>query len=197
MSEYSRDEIEEAFRHYYVTGPIDEHWADWANLFTDDAVYRDHFWGTFRGPEEIIQFIEGTMSSAPQVYTPLLWYVIDSGKAIYKVINRCDNPEPGGPPIDFESLQVVTYGGNGKWSAEEDWWIMAESKAWGQAYANAAATHDPDHASKLTRLDWGNWVDWARPAPGHSAKPSWLGRSDVKTVRSLRDMTAGVRNTLR
>jgi hypothetical protein len=193
VTEYSRDEIEEAFRHYYITGPVNEQWVDWANLFTDDAVYHDHFWGTFVGPPEIVQWIEGTMSSMPAVYTILDWYVIDNGKAIYKVINRADNPDPGGAPFDFPSLQVVTYGGDGKWSAEEDWWIMAESKAWGKAYAEAVAAHDPDHAAKLTRLDWGHAPDWARPAPGAHAAPSWLGRADVKTVRSLRDMTAGVR----
>jgi len=197
MGQFSRDEIDEAFRHYYLTGPVNEQWVDWANLFTDDALYHDHFWGIFRGPEEIVQFIEGTMASAPQVYTLLMWYAIDDGKAIYKVINRCDNPEPGGRPFDFESLQVVTYAGNGRWSAEEDWWIMAESKAWGKAYADAAAAHDPNHASKMTRLDWSESLEWARPAPGSHPKPSWLGRADVKVVRSLRDMTAGVRTSAR
>ncbi|MCU1346167.1 MAG: hypothetical protein JWL70_2433 [Acidimicrobiia bacterium] len=194
MSEYSRDEVEEAFRRYYMTGPVNEQWIDWAHLFTDDAVYRDHFWGTFRGPAEIVQFIEGTLASAPQVYTVLDWYVIDGGRAIYRAINRADNPQPGGPPIDFPSMQIVTYGGNGKWSAEEDWWIMAESKAWGQAYAAAAAAHDPEHASKMTRLDWGTSVDWARPAAGSHPEPSWLGRTDVTVVRSLRDMPVGVRS---
>ena len=30
--------------------------------------------------------------------------------------------------------------------------------------------------------DRGPWVDWARPAEGHVAKPSWLGRRYRATV---------------
>jgi hypothetical protein len=46
----------------------------------------------------------------------------------------------------------------------------------------------------MTRQDWGPWVDWARPAPGAHPEPSWVGRTDVVPVRSLADLTVGVRN---
>jgi hypothetical protein len=194
MNEFSRDEVEEAFRHYYMTGPVHEDWNAWSKLFTDDAVYWDHYWGKFHGPREIEMFLDGTMSYAPGVYTPMLWYNIDGSRVVWKGVNRADNPEPGGPILEFESLQILTYAGDGKWSREEDWWIWYEMQRFAREYGAACAKHDPDRPQKMTRDDWGDWVDWARPEPGHVAKPSWLGRTDIKPLRSTRDMTFGERN---
>ena len=61
-------------------------------------------------------------------------------------------------------------------------------------YQAASLAHDPDHKDKKTRLDWGEWVDWARPTAGHVATPSWIGRADVPRVTNLRDMDFGERN---
>jgi SnoaL-like domain len=193
MSAHTRAEVEEAFRHYFLTGPVGENWIAWSQLFTADAPYFDHFYGTFTGPEEIQKFLESTMSFAPHVYSPLVWYNIDGDQIVYKVVNRADNPEPGGPPIEFPSLQVIRYAGDGKWASEEDWWILREMKQFNEAYEAASRAHDPDHRHKMSRLDWGPWVDWARPPAGAEAAPSWLGRDDVPRVTSLRDMTFGER----
>jgi hypothetical protein len=193
MSGHPRAEVEEAFRHYFLTGPVGEDWIAWSQLFSDDAPYLDHFYGTFTGPEEIQRFLESTMSFAPHVYSPLVWYNIDGDQIVYKVVNRADNPEPGGPPIEFPSLQVIRYAGDGNWASEEDWWILREMKLFNEAYEAASREHDPDHRHKLSRLDWGPWVDWARPPEGAEPAPSWLGRDDVPRVTSLRDMTFGVR----
>ena len=64
MAKFERAEIEEAFRNYYFTGIVGEDWVAWSQLFTDDATYKDHYWGTFHGPKEIEMFLEGTMSLA-------------------------------------------------------------------------------------------------------------------------------------
>src|ERR1700728_2090052 len=160
---HSRDEVETAFRYYYLTGPVGEDWLAWSQLFTDDATYFDHFYGKFNGPLEIQQFLESTMSFAPHVYSVLVWYNIDGDQIVYKVMNRADNPDPGQPPIEFPSLQIIQYAGDGKWASEEDWWIVREMKDFNQRYKAACEAHDPDHPNKLSRLDWGSWVDWARP----------------------------------
>jgi len=194
MAKFERAEVEEAFRHYFLTGPVREDWIAWSQLFTDDAPYLDHFYGTFTGPFEIQQFLESTMSYAPHVYSALVWYNIDGDQIVYKVVNRADNPQPGGPPIEFPSLQIIHYAGDGKWSSEEDWWIMREMKAFNESYIAASEQHDPDHRDKMSRLDWGTWVDWARPPSGFHTSPSWLGRDDVPKVTSIRDLTFGRRN---
>ncbi|MDN5920264.1 MAG: nuclear transport factor 2 family protein [Pseudonocardia sp.] len=187
-----RDEVEEAFRHYFRTGPVNEDWKAWSQLFTEDATYNDHFWGTFHGPSEIQRFLEGTMSFAAHVYSPLLWHVIDGGRIVYKVLNRADNPVAGRPPLEFPSLQVITYAGGGRWSSEDDWWTIAEMKLFNQAY-QAARTEAGDAATDpLSRADWGE-IEWARPEAGHTATPSWLGQ-DVPPIGSMREMTFGVRH---
>ncbi|MCW2514431.1 MAG: hypothetical protein JWR11_3473 [Mycobacterium sp.] len=187
-------EVEREFRRYFMTGPVLEDWQGWAHLFTDDATYFDHFYGTFTGPDEITKFLEGTMGAAPQVYSPLLWYVIDGTRVAYKVVNRADNPEPGGPPIDFPSYQFIEYAGGGKWRSEEDVWIPAEMKQFAKRYAKAADAHPQTLEDKLRREDWGSWVDWARPEPGHQATPSWLGRDGFTPFAGIQDIDFGVRS---
>jgi ketosteroid isomerase-like protein len=193
MSEFERAEVEAAFRHYFLTGPVGEDWTAWSQLFTDDAIYFDHFYGRFRGSAEIQRFLESTMGFAPHVYSPLVWYNIDGSQIVYKVVNRADNPEPGGEPFEFPSLQVIQYAGDGKWSSEEDWWIMKDMKRFNEGYQEASRRHDPDHSQKMSRLDWGDWVDWARPEPGHVPAPSWLGRDDIVFFTNIREMDFGER----
>jgi hypothetical protein len=36
MTQAGREEIEAAFRHYFLTGPVLEDWVAWSQLFTDD-----------------------------------------------------------------------------------------------------------------------------------------------------------------
>ena len=197
MTEFSRSEVEEAFRHYFLTGIVQEDWIAWSKLFTDDATYYDHYYGVFNGPLEIQKFLESTMSFAPHVYSALVWYGIEGDRVVYKLYNRADNPEAGGPPIEFPSLQVIHYAGNGKWASEEDWWILSEMKAFNKEYELQAQKFDPGHKEKRTRLNWGEWVDWARPAEGVSHTPSWFDgqgvRSDVPKVASIKDMSFGRR----
>jgi hypothetical protein len=193
MPNHSRTEVESAFRQYFLTGPVHENWVAWSNLFTADATYLDHFYGTFTGPLEIQQFLESTMSFAPHVYSPLVWYNIDDDQVVYKVVNRADNPDPDGPPIEFPSLQIIHYAGDGQWSSEEDWWILREMKAFNEQYTAACERHNPDHRAMMSRADWGPWVQWARPEPGWHASPSWLGRDDVPQVTSIRDISFGQR----
>jgi limonene-1,2-epoxide hydrolase len=187
-----REEVEEAFRHYFLTGIVNEDWVAWSQLFTDDAVYKDHFWGTFHGPSEVEAFLEGTMSAVPQVYSKLLWYAIDGDRVVYELINQADSPVPGQEPIGFNSLQHLHYAGNGKWSREEDWWVLYDMVRFRNGWVAALAEGgDPDYAQKMSRADWGD-IDWARPEPGHHAKPSWVGKG-IPPILGMRDITFGER----
>jgi hypothetical protein len=47
---------------------------------------------------------------------------------------------------------------------------------------------------KFRREDWGPWVDWARPEPGHSAAPSWLGKDGFTPFSGIQDFDFGVRS---
>ncbi len=51
-------------------------WRDWADLFTEDAVYLEHTFGTFHGPDEIYEWIAPLMAEWPNrdmnVVSPLV-----------------------------------------------------------------------------------------------------------------------------
>lgn len=193
MSRFTKRELEEAFRHYVMTGPILEDWVAWSRLFTDDAVYFDHHYGRFRGPREIQLFIESTMMAGRHCYTVLEWYNVDRDRIVWKAINRADHPDPSQPPFDFPSLQVIEYAGDGRWRSEEDWWIPSELARFAREYAEACEALDPAFPDRLSRRDWGD-VDWARPPEGHAARPSWWGREDeIPKIRRRADMTFGER----
>jgi len=199
---HDREEVEAAFRHYFLTGPVGEDWIAWSQLFTPEATYHDHFWGTFHGPAEIERFLEGTMSFAAHVYSPLVWYNITGDRIVYKVVNRADNPEPGGEPIEFPSLQVIKYAGDGKWASEDDWWTVQEMKLFNQRYQAARERAGANARDPLSRLDWDAWdpgqekddgKDWARPPAGHVARPSWVGRV-IPPIGRMSEMDVGVRD---
>jgi hypothetical protein len=193
MTSFPREEVEQAFQHYYTVGIVNEDWVAWSQLFTDDATYHDHFWGTFVGPSEIERFLEGTMSAAPQVYSAYHWHNIDGNRVVYQIVNQADSPVAGELPMGFRSLQVLTYAGNGKFSSEEDWWVLYDMVRFRNQW-NAAVEKggDPDFAQRMSRQNWGDVPEWARAVPGHDAKPSWLGK-DVTPILSMRDMTFGTR----
>jgi hypothetical protein len=187
------NEVEEAFRHYFLVGPVMEDWIAWSQLFTDDAVYFDHYYGRFRGPKEIELFLESTMMFGKHCYTVLDWFNIDGDRIVWKGINRADHPDPSQAPFEFPSLQIIQYAGDGKWRSEEDWWIQSEMVAFAKGYWKACQAIDPDFPEQLSRAHWGD-VEWARPPEGHAATPSWLGReSEIPVVRRLEDMGFGER----
>jgi hypothetical protein len=174
-------------------GIVDEDWVGWSQCFTDDAVYHDHFYGTFVGPKEIEMFLEGTMGAAPQVYSAYHWHVIDGNRLVYQIVNQADSPVAGEPPIGFNSVQNLIYAGDGKFSSEEDWWVTYDMvrfrNRWPEALERGG---DPDYAQRMTRENWGDVPECARAEPGHVAKPSWVGK-DVKLIYGLRDVDVGTR----
>jgi hypothetical protein len=67
MPAYDHQEVDEAFQHWWNVGNIQEDWLSWTELFTPDAVYAEHFWGTFVGRDQIRVFIESVMKGVPQM----------------------------------------------------------------------------------------------------------------------------------
>ncbi|CNJ08349.1 Uncharacterised protein [Mycobacterium tuberculosis] len=88
----------------------------------------------------------------------------------------------------------MEYAGDGKWRSEEDVWLLPEMKAFAAHYAAAEAEYPQTLAQKLRRDDWGPWVDWARPEPGHHAAPSWLGKTGFRPFSGIQDIDFGVRS---
>lgn len=126
-SPYSRAELESAFQHYQdevasIAGSGE--WSRFADLFTEDATYREHAYGDFAGREEIRRWIVSTMTTFPGSAMPgfpIDWYVVDEerGRIVCEVWN--DLPDPGdGQRHGASNLTILTYAGDDRWSCEED-----------------------------------------------------------------------------
>jgi hypothetical protein len=182
MARFARAEVEAAFAEFWKKGCVDEDWAGWANLFTEDAVYHDHFWGPLYGRREIAVWIDAVMAGVPEIYNVLDWYTIEDATVVWHCQNRRDNPSDEGPAYwDFPGLSVASYAGDGLWTAEEDFWDRDGARRTSVAYAAAcerAGAHDV--MSRLTRRHWAAQPDWARTdAAPHT---SWVDRRDVQPI---------------
>jgi SnoaL-like protein len=124
---FSADEISEAYaamhgrvRGYAASG----RWDEFADNFTEDAVYVEHAFGTFRGRDEIRAWSVPTMTSFPggiMTGFPLAWQVVDAptSRLICEVRNLM--PDPGdGSQLEESNLTIMTYAGDGLFSREED-----------------------------------------------------------------------------
>lgn len=171
MAGYPIDEVEAAFREYWETGAVGEDWDGFADMFTGDARYIEHFLGNRNGREEIRAWINETMEAYPEIYTAYEWHMAaPDGRVVVYMQNRRDNPEPGGAPIDFPGITILQYAGDGKFSSEEDFWSVKAGIDTSKGYAEACARFDPAHPSKRTRQAWGAGPAWTRGAASYAQR---------------------------
>jgi ketosteroid isomerase-like protein len=120
-------EIERAFADYQsaVAGIMATgDWAAFADLFTEDATYEEHAFGSFEGREPIRAWVVETMTAFPgntMSSFPIAWHVVDepTQRVICEVRNLM--PDPGdGSLHEASNLTILTYAGDGLWSREED-----------------------------------------------------------------------------
>jgi hypothetical protein len=127
MGKWSRQEIEEALDLYKETAlssGMSGDWGPWADLFTEDATYVEHLFGTLGGREAIRKWITETMVEYPNremKYFPHEWYMIDEerGWVVAQVWNRMEDPGDGSLHQAY-NFTLLKYAGNMKWSYEED-----------------------------------------------------------------------------
>ncbi len=161
---FDRDEVERAFQHLWQVGPVGEDWVAQAALYTPDAVYFDHFYGRMTMDEFKVWCTDLMSVQFPELYTVHEWHMVDSaGRVVVHMQNRRDNPEPGAPPIDFPSVTIYEYAGDGRWRAETDYWSLRLAVAARKAYEAAMARFDPAHRQRHSRRAWPTSPDWARP----------------------------------
>jgi hypothetical protein len=126
MAKYSRAELSSALVAYNrardrasETGD----WSIWAEVFTEDADYIEHAYGTFKGKEAIRKWITGVMAPFPHMTFPQDWVAYDepNGCVVFQCQNRLSHPtDPKGAPFQFPSWTRLTYAGGSLWSCEED-----------------------------------------------------------------------------
>ena len=124
---FDRDELQRAHDHYLAVaneaGRTGE-WGPWADLFTEDARYVEHHFGTFEGRAAILEWISTTMAQWPNTEMTMFphdWCVCDEerGRWICQIENRFNDPGDG-EVYQAYNITILTYAGDMRFSCEED-----------------------------------------------------------------------------
>lgn len=162
---WSIDEILTAFSRYQAEVQKAADTGDWGHfsaLFTEDAIYIEHAFGTFTGRDEIHSWVTDTMGSFPGNLMrsfPMAWSVVDepTGRVICEVRNPM--PDPGdGSVHEASNLTILTYGGDGLWACEEDVYNPMTFARMAAGWAAVAERHGnlpEDGAAFVARLTRG------------------------------------------
>jgi hypothetical protein len=144
MAQYSREELQRAHDNYVAVaqeaGRTGD-WRPWADLFTEDATYIEHHYGTFQGREAIHQWISKTMAEWPNsemTMFPHDWCVCDEERDrwICQIENRFNDPGDG-KVYEAYNLTVLQYAGDMQFSSEEDAYNPANFAPVVKAWINA------------------------------------------------------------
>ena len=127
MGRWSREELIAAHDNYVATAEQagrSGDWQCWANLFTEDARYIEHHYGTFEGRDAIAAWISETMAQWPNSEMkefPHDWCVCDeeTGRWICQIENRFKDPGDG-EVYEAYNITVLHYAGDMQFSREED-----------------------------------------------------------------------------
>jgi|SRR5579862_1818532 len=127
MGRWSRAELEQQFAHYEAVAQAaaaSGDWGPWVELFTEDAEYVEHLYGTMHGREEIRAWITETMSTYPgdqMTAFPVEWSIVDDdrGWIACQIWNRMADPGDGSVHQAY-NFTLLKYAGDGRWASEED-----------------------------------------------------------------------------
>jgi SnoaL-like domain len=173
MPDFTRDELERAFVHYWRCGAVAEDWDAWADCFTPDVTYVEHVLGTMHGRDAVRAWIKPIMAQYGELYTAYEWHIVDpdSGRVCVYMQNRRDHPGGDGT-IDFPGITILRYAGDGRFDYEEDLWAVPQAQRANEAYAAACRQHDPEHAARRTRRHWGDGPAWTRGGASWAERPA-------------------------
>lgn len=119
MGTFSDEEVEAAFATYERVQAAGD-WDAFCDLFTDDAEYVEHEFGTFEGRDAIREWLVPTMAPLVGWTYPVRWHLVGDDKVVLYWENIMPTPAGDDGSYSFFGITVITYGGDGKWSREED-----------------------------------------------------------------------------
>ena len=164
MTDFPRQEVEEAWAEFQRRGVQTQDWAGWADLFTDDALYEEHNLGVFHGRDEIKSFIVDTMKDYPEMTLWIEWSVIDGNHIGFYIWNNLPDPTGTGQRFGFPNTTLLEYAGDGKFSFEGDYYNPVDAervfRSWLEAGGKRTTPQDPS----LRGID--NWNPQP-PSPAH------------------------------
>jgi 3-phenylpropionate/cinnamic acid dioxygenase small subunit len=141
----TRAETEEAFAEYKRLAEGGD-WARWAQLFTEDAVYEEHWLGTFRGRAAIRSWIVDLMAQG-RVTVWMEWQMVDANRVCVYAWNNLPDPTGTGRRFTVPSSSLLEYAGGGQFSWEGDFYSGVEAerfiREWQEAGGSVAMAPDP------------------------------------------------------
>ena len=147
---YELVEVEAAWTEFQKRGVQNEDWPAWAQMFTVDALYEEHNMGTFQGQAAIASFIIPTMKDFPSMTLWIEWAAIDGDHIAFYIWNNLPDPTGTGQRFGFPNTTFLTYGGDGKFSYEGDYYNAADAeRVFGEWISAGGRKHTPqDHSLK-------------------------------------------------
>ena len=127
MPEFSRIEVEEAWRRFVAVGDSGD-WSAWADLHAEDGVWVEHHLGTFEGREAIRKAILEVMAPVPMMTFPVEWHVIEGDRVVYYPWQVMPDPAGGDAVYRFGCVTILRYAGAGLWSYQEDLYNPREAQ---------------------------------------------------------------------
>ena len=126
---YPDSEVVAAFHAIWTTGSTNEDWEAWVEHLTPDVEYVERVFGTMHGRDAVRTWITELMAVRSDVHAVLNWWILAGDRVVFDMTNRYYHPDPSQPHVDFAGLTVLSYGGNGLFKREEDYWDAAGAKA--------------------------------------------------------------------
>ena len=165
MGRFSNEEVAEAFARYRQVGVGEHNWSGWADLFTDDATYVEHFLGSFNGRDEIREWIVSCMKDYPNMSLWMDWWTIEDDRVALYIWNNLPDPTGTGKRYGFPNTTVLHYAGDGLWDHEEDFYNPADAtKVWTEWFNDGGRLDLPIDKSLQGVDDWAPEV----PTEAHS-----------------------------
>jgi hypothetical protein len=124
MQQAVLEEAFDAYRKQVASIIASGDWGSFADLFTEDAVYRRRGYADFVGRESIRTWIREAMTTFPGsaiVGFEVVWRAFDATNA--QVVHELRNVmrDPGDGSVHAAStLSLLTYAGDGLWSKVDD-----------------------------------------------------------------------------
>ena len=122
---HQQAEVRDAFETFLDRGARGRDWHGWSSLFTDDAVYTEHCLGQFHGATGIESWITAAMQPVACMTFSLEWTVIEGNYVTFWIWNHLPSPPGSDREFCFPNFSILVYNGDGKWSAEEDFYDPA------------------------------------------------------------------------
>ena len=116
-------EVRAALEHYLaVRERLDRgegDWAEYAELFTEDAVFVDVAWGRVEGRDAIAQLFAEAMSGLDFTF-PVDFSAVDGDWILVQWRQVLPGTRPDGRPYEQSAVSTIRYGGDGLFDYQED-----------------------------------------------------------------------------